>query len=170
MRAPTVLIVKYVREAKTHIRLRIAGIEFDRLDKEFYGLLKRFTVLGLPEQEFPAAQNVVVRRDIACSAVGDPRLFSGAKGYFERADNSAGNVVLNREQVRRVAVDPPRPKVPAASGVDQLRGNPDAIARSPHRAFKHRADAEIAADGANIDRASLVGEARIARYHHQAGD
>jgi hypothetical protein len=60
--------------------------------------------------------------------------------------------------------------VRAGHGVDQLRGNPHAVASAADRALEHRARAQIAADGANVDRTSLIGEARVARDHRQAGD
>ena len=60
--------------------------------------------------------------------------------------------------------------MPAGCSVDELRGDPHALAGAADRAFEHRAHAEFAADGANVDRASLIGEARVARDHRQAGD
>ncbi len=37
-------------------------------------------------------------------------------------------------------------------------------------AFEHEADIELAGDVANVELLALVGEARIAGYHHEAGD
>ena len=44
------------------------------------------------------------------------------------------------------------------------------LAGAADRAFEHRAHAKIAADGANVDRAPLIAEARVACDHHQASD
>jgi hypothetical protein len=56
------------------------------------------------------------------------------------------------------------------NSVDELRGNPDAVAGAADGAFEHRPNAKIAADGPDIDQTSFVGEARVARDHQQAGD
>ena len=36
--------------------------------------------------------------------------------------------------------------------------------------FEHRSHAKVAADGTNVDRAPLIGEARVARDHCKASD
>jgi len=53
--------------------------------------------------------------------------------------------------------------VPAAGGVDELRGDADAVAGPADRAFEYGLHAKFAADGAHVDRAAFVDEARIAR-------
>ena len=58
----------------------------------------------------------------------------------------------------------------AAFRIDELRGNAHALAGPADRAFEHGAHAELAADGANVDRASLVGKAGVAGDHDEAGD
>src|SRR6516165_10333459 len=60
--------------------------------------------------------------------------------------------------------------MPAAGRVDKLCGDPHTITGTADRAFEYRLLAKLAADRANIDRTPLVGEARVARDHHQAGD
>ena len=54
-------------------------------------------------------------------------------------------------------------------GIYQLRGDADSIARLAHASFEHVADAEFAGDLADIHRAPLVGEARIAGDDREAG-
>src|SRR5947207_3657382 len=60
--------------------------------------------------------------------------------------------------------------MPAGFRVDELRGDPYALAGAPDRAFEYGAHAELAADGADVHRASLIGEARVACDHRQARD
>src|SRR6516162_3247068 len=60
--------------------------------------------------------------------------------------------------------------MPAAGCVDQLCGDPRTIAGTANRAFEYRLYTKLTANGANIDRAPLVGEARVARDDHQACD
>src|SRR5215472_13100605 len=60
--------------------------------------------------------------------------------------------------------------MPAAGRVDKLCGDPHTITGTADRAFEYRLHAKLAADRANIYRTSLVGEARVTRDHHQAGD
>src|SRR6516162_9086328 len=60
--------------------------------------------------------------------------------------------------------------MPAAGRVDKLCGDPHTITGTADRAFEYRLHAKLAADRANIDRTPLVGEARVARDHHQTRD
>src|SRR5208282_99458 len=60
--------------------------------------------------------------------------------------------------------------MPAACGVDELCSNAHSLAGTADRAFEHRTHGKLAADSADVDRASLVGEAGIARDDHQTAD
>src|SRR6266436_6313669 len=57
-----------------------------------------------------------------------------------------------------------------AQSVDQLGGDAHARTPLPHRAFKHIADAQFAADLLHVDRLALVGKARVAGDHEQPAD
>jgi hypothetical protein len=80
------------------------------------------------------------------------------------------DVVLNLEDIRQIAVVAIRPYVPAGCSVGKLRANPDALASTADGTFEHRSHAKVAADGTNVDRAPLIGEARVARDHCKASD
>ena len=54
--------------------------------------------------------------------------------------------------------------------LDQLRADADAVAASPHRAFKDIAHAKLAPDLLHVDRLAFVGEARISRDDEQPAD
>ena len=59
----------------------------------------------------------------------------------------------------------------AAGGrIDQLRGDAQPIAGAADTAFERVADAKVATDLADIHRAALVGESRIAGDHEQRAD
>ena len=104
------------------------------------------------------------------STVGKPRLFGRAERDFERVDDAVRDVVLDLEDIGQIAVVAVGPQVTAGCRVDELRGDPHALAGAADGAFEHRPHAKLAADGADVDRASLVSEARIARDYRQAGD
>ena len=51
--------------------------------------------------------------------------------------------------------------------VDQLRIDPNFVARAPHAPFKHVAHAQLAADLLGVDRLISIGKGSIARDHRQ---
>src|SRR5262249_8937279 len=78
-----------------------------------------------------------------------------------------GNLVLYRENVSEVAVVALGPDMLDALGLDQLRSNPDAIARLAQTAFEHIAHTQFASDLLHVYGAALVGEAGIASDDEQ---
>jgi hypothetical protein len=70
--------------------------------------------------------------------------------------------ILNGEDVDQLASVGLRPEVRIGIDVDQLRGNPDAIASFAHRALQYVGYAQFAADVTNLQRAALEGEGRCA--------
>ena len=78
--------------------------------------------------------------------------------------------VLDRENVVDGAVVALRPDVGAVACVDQLRGDPNAIAALANATLQYIAHAELLRRLAHVDRAPLVDEARIARDHPQPGE
>ena len=93
-----------------------------------------------------------------------------AQGHPQRVDDMAGNVVLDFKQVGEITVETLGPQMRAVGGVDQLRGDPDAIAGTSDGAFQYIARSEGAAYLPQIDCLALVGKAGVARDHHQPGD
>ena len=99
-----------------------------------------------------------------------PLAFRRVEGHFKRVDDPTRDVVLDLEDIRQVAIVAVGPQVATGCCIDELRGNPHAIAGAPDRAFEHREHTKLAADGAKVDRASFISEARVARDHRQTGD
>ena len=63
------------------------------------------------------------------------------------------DIVLDLENIGQIAVVAVAPEMSATFRVDELRGNAHALAGPADRAFEHGTHAELAADGANVDRA-----------------
>lgn len=90
------------------------------------------------------------------------------QGRLDRADHVLGDAVLQVEHVGRRAIEPVGPQMRAGDGVDQLPGDAQPIAAAANATLEHIADAEVAADLADIDRLALVGEGGVARDHGEA--
>jgi hypothetical protein len=86
---------------------------------------------------------------------------------LDRTDDVARDLILHGEDVAERAVVALGPDMRAGFRLDQLRGDAHARADRAVAALHHVAHAELAADAADVDRASLVGEARVARDHEQ---
>jgi hypothetical protein len=88
----------------------------------------------------------------------------------QRADDLLHHLVLRREDVCEIAIEPLRPEMPAAAGIDELRRDAHAIAGLAHAPFEHKAHAEIAPDLLHLGRPALVDKRGVARDHEQARD
>ena len=67
------------------------------------------------------------------------------------ADHAVGDLVLNREDVVERPIIALRPEVSARLRLDQLSGDPDAVAALPDAAFEDVANPQLASDLADID-------------------
>src|SRR5688572_7973914 len=85
----------------------------------------------------------------------------------QRIDDLANDLVLYSEYVVQAAVEALGPQMSTADGVDQLRIDAHPSGGAAGAAFQQIAHAEIAGDGAGIDRLALVGEGRVARDDEQ---
>ena len=86
-------------------------------------------------------------------------------------DGDAGrDLILQREQVGGIALEPLRPQMRIGLGVDQLRVDADLVARAAHAPFEHIADRKLAADLFGVDRFVSVGESSVARDHDHVGE
>ena len=82
-----------------------------------------------------------------------------------------GNLTLNGEHVRQIAIVGLRPEMRIGPRVDQLRVDADTVASALHAAFKHMGDAELLPDLAQVAFASgLVLHDRSATDHFQVRD
>ena len=79
----------------------------------------------------------------------------------EDRDNGPSDLVLDGKHVLQLSIVALGPTVSAGDGVDELRGDADAIASAANAAFEHVADAELAADLPDIDRLALVLKAEL---------
>jgi hypothetical protein len=66
----------------------------------------------------------------------------GGEPDLQRARDSLRDLVLNREDVRHLAIVPLGPDVAAVGRRDELCGDPDSVARLADAAFEHVGDAQ----------------------------
>src|SRR5262249_33199850 len=94
----------------------------------------------------------------------------------EDGDDRAHDLILDGKDVFELAVVVLSPSVSSGHGVDQLRGDAEAIPAPTHAALQHIAYPQIAPHIADIGRLALVLEARVAgddeqlREARQLGD
>lgn len=80
----------------------------------------------------------------------------------ERGHDILSDLVLDGEDVGRLAIVALSPVMVAGCRVNELCGYAQAVAGLPHASLENVADAELAADLPDIGRPALVGKARIA--------
>ncbi len=147
------------------LRVGRAGIERQRRLE----IAHRF-VVGLARNRLchlgAAAQDVVerIRMGDRAGGLGDRQL------GLQCAGDARGDLVLQREQIAEVAVEPLRPELRAGCGIDQLDVDPHFLAGTLDAAFDDIAHAELAADLARVDLLALVGKGGVAGDHHAALD
>ena len=69
----------------------------------------------------------------------------------QRADDRAGDLVLNREHVDQLAIVALRPEQPPVVGRGELCGDAEPVARLAHRPLEHDAHTEQRANRADIE-------------------
>jgi len=77
----------------------------------------------------------------------------------ERVDDRAGHLVLDREGVARRAVELSRPQVITSTGVDELRGDAEAVGRPSDAPLEHRRYIQRVADLSHIHLRPAKGKA-----------
>src|SRR5262245_48361855 len=82
-------------------------------------------------------------------------------------DNGTHHLILYAKDILEVTVVVLGPAMRPHAGIDQLRGNSDAVAAAPYAAFQHVADAQFASDLTHVYCSALVLEAGIARDHKE---
>ena len=78
--------------------------------------------------------------------LGRTRCLCSDQLYAESVREPAGDLVLNGEQIGRVAVETLCPQMRVRRGIDQLGADTDLVARSPDAPFEHIANAELMAN------------------------
>jgi len=85
-------------------------------------------------------------------------------------DDASDDLVLHREDVGEITIEPLGPEMAAAFlRVDQLGVDADARRRASRTALQDIADAEFPSDPADIDRLVLEGEAGVAGDDEEPG-
>jgi hypothetical protein len=88
----------------------------------------------------------------------------------EGVGEAARDLVLQGEQIARVAIEPLGPKMRIGCGIDQLGADADPVARSPDAPFQHVAHTQLAADLLGIDGLVSIRERGVARDHEHILD
>ena len=142
-------------------RRGVARIDRQHLAVERVGLLERLGGVLPPELHGLQVQRVRL-------GIGRARLRRRAEQRdLELLDHVGRDLVLDREDVVELAVVGLRPQVRVGAGLDQLRRDPDRVARLAHRAFEHVRHVQRARDLRDSDFLALERERRGARRHLQ---
>ena len=96
-----------------------------------------------------------------------PRLLKSRAGDLvgEGGDDGGNDLVLNLEDLAEAAVVALGPKMPTAVAVDQLRGDPHAVACLSDTAFQDVSDAQFPSDSLQVGWPFTIVEGGVARRH-----
>ena len=159
-----------VTHAQAGIGFRVVGVDFDRPSEERVRPFERHLIDGRPTEHRPANLETGKCFEVGRPALRQQRGLGRAKLDVERADDLSGYVILHGEDVGKFAVIALGPDMSAAFGVVELNGHPDAIGAPADAALEYITDSQFLRDLAQINGATLVGEARIAGDDEEAGE
>ena len=97
--------------------------------------------------------------------LGRPGGLGGDQLDAERVREPARDLILQSEQIARVAVEPLGPKMRIGRGTDQLGVDAELVAGPPDAPFEHIAHAQLAANLLRVDGLVPVRERGIPRDH-----
>src|ERR1700730_10294683 len=142
-------------------------IEVESLAKEVFGqlIVIRGGVPEMPQTALIGGPGIEVSRMHAHGALSLGR--GDGRGNRDRC--CLCNVVLHHKNVGEVAVVTLGPDMLASLGLDQLRGDADAVGGLTEAAFEHVAYTQFAPDLLHVDGAGLAGEAGVAGDDEQRG-
>ena len=123
-------------------------------------------------EDVVAAQVIVVLSELGhvlAPGIAILRLLDLPYLACQRADDLAGDLVLQRPRVGLGLVEALRPHMLARFAVDQLGDDAHHVGILADAAFKHIVDIEIFADLADVGGLALVGEGRVASHHREIG-
>ena len=118
----------------------------------------------------PGHEVEIISLDAGRAAGLDRLFFFGQELHPQGGDDRLGDLVLDREDVGKVAVVAVGPGVTAGLGVDQLGGDPHPVAGLAHAAFEDVGDVERARDFLDVHHLALERERRVPRDHEQRRD
>ena len=127
-------------------------------------------VLGRVVEELAALQIEIIGLDAGRGGLANGVDLGRHQPHLQLFDDGPGDLVLDGENVGQIAIIAFGPDMAAAAAVDQLAGDPQAVAGLADAAFEQIADAKIGGDPLEVLRLALVGEAGVAADHKQAGD
>ena len=140
----------------------IRGVECDSTrkcgDGELEALSRLSTVVLRAEQELVVG--LAVR-----GPMGFGERLGGQQLHLQRVDDRGGDLVLQLEDVRDLAVVGLRPQVRTVGRPDQLGGDPERVAGFPDTALEHVVDAERLRDRRDVGVLVLERERRGPRDH-----
>ena len=124
----------------------------------------------MQEKGFCAAQKIVIGLPGGRRFQQGPIDFSTVHMGHENRDNRTRHLVLDRENVVKLAVVSVGPPVGAGRGLDELRRDADALAAPPNAPLKQVACTQLPPDLPEIDRLALVLEGGIAPDDDKLGE
>ena len=116
---------------------------------------------------FLSAKNLLIRVQVARGASGQPIGAAVFQPVGDRGHDRAGNFILKRKDIDEIAVIAIGPQMLTGNGIDQLRGDANAVAGLSDRTLENNAHAKRLADLADIDRPSAKNERGVSRDNEQ---
>src|SRR6266513_3689685 len=141
------------------------------LDRSIEHLSGQFYVLARPPlEEFPCTKVKFVCLHAFGRCFEETGLLALGEREAERVNDTASNLVLDREDVFDVSVKSLRPRVVTIPRVDELDGDADAVPSPPDAALKKRIHTKLSSDLARIDACSTKCEAGCSGRDVEAAD
>ena len=144
---------------------RVAGIPGDGVLEADDGALD--PLLGPAVHGVQAAQVGVVGLEVRGVARG-PRLPGGADLRPQLGGHRLRDLVLDREDVVHLAVEPLGPDLVSVRGVDELRGDAKPGSRPAHASLEHGVHLQAPSDLPHVEPLGLDREGRGPRHDAQA--
>ena len=139
------------------------------------GTIKQALRLGvvLPDRavvQHLGRQHALISRHVVGRLALRTVMRGGLDAAGERRDDRAGHLVLDREDILKLAVVALSPNVPVGFRINQLHGDANAITRLSHASLKDVFNPEFARDLLHLHRLALVYEGRVARDDEQVAE
>ena len=157
--------IRPIGPGEPHQAHGVVWIELERAPEQHPRL--GVVVLGEMTEQLEAPHQAFPSLEALGAAVPDAGLLALDELELERSNHVRGDLVLEREDVAKLAVEAHRPKLRAADRLDELGGDAHPAAGFAHAPLEHVAYVQLAADDMRVDGLALVGEGRVARNHEQ---
>ena len=144
----------------------VPGVQFQRGVGPRHGPIQDIRIGGAQRGvgERLGLQGQFKAREVRAAQLAATLEFRQFDLWRDAADDVPRNLVLQREDVGHVAVVTFAPDVAARIPVEELGGDPEAVAAAPDASLEHVAYAKLARDLSDVERLALVGKGRVARY------